>query len=146
MSQIEITKVASSIFQKFKEEEKEKFIEDIMQRQLNLIEEFGTYGIEKEVVIDFIKKINVAKVKERLWGGWFISGYGWEDDRGWVLSYSLFFLLMFLSFVLACPVSFFKWSEHDSSCVCFLVYYLFSLSLVSLTSTYWGIEIVVSVI
>lgn len=36
-----------------------------MQRQLNLSEEFGTYGIEKEVVIDFIKKINVAKVKER---------------------------------------------------------------------------------
>ena len=69
MSQIEITKVASSIFQKFKEEEKEKFIEDIMQRQLNLIEEFGTYGIEKEVVIDFIKKINVAKVKERLGDG-----------------------------------------------------------------------------
>ena len=64
--------MTSSIFQKFEEEEeeeKEKFIEDIMQRQLNLSEEFGTYGIEKEVVIDFIKKINVAKVKERLGRG-----------------------------------------------------------------------------
>ena len=63
--------MTSSIFQKFEEEEeeKEKFIEDIMQRQLNLSEEFGIYGIEKEVVIDFIKKINVAKVKERLGGG-----------------------------------------------------------------------------
>ena len=51
--------MTSSIFQKFEEEEeeKEKFIEDIMQRQLNLSEEFGTYGIEKEVVIDFIKKV-----------------------------------------------------------------------------------------
>ena len=63
--------MTSSIFQKFEEEEeeKEKFIEDIMQRQLNLSEEFGIYGIEKEGDIDFIKKINVAKVKERLGGG-----------------------------------------------------------------------------
>ena len=29
-------------------------------------------------------------------------------DRGWVLPHSLFFLLVLLSFLLACPVSFFK--------------------------------------
>ena len=37
---------------------------------------------------------------------------------------------------------FFKWVEHDSCCVCFFVYYLFSLSLVPLTRSYWSMEIV----
>ena len=40
---------------------------------------------------------------------------------------------------------FFKWLEHDSCCVCFFVYYLFSFSLVRFTRSYWSIEIVVSV-
>ena len=40
---------------------------------------------------------------------------------------------------------FFSSVEHDSCCVCFFVYYLFSLSLVPLTRSYWGIEIVVPV-
>ena len=40
---------------------------------------------------------------------------------------------------------FLKRVEHYSCCVCFFVDYLFSLSLVPLTRSYWGIEIVVSV-
>ena len=40
---------------------------------------------------------------------------------------------------------FFKSVEHDSCCVCFFVHYLFSLSPVPLTRSYWSIEIVVSV-
>ena len=46
-------------------EEKEKFIEGILLRQVNLTEEFSTSSIEKKIATDFIKKINVAKVKER---------------------------------------------------------------------------------
>lgn len=46
-------------------EEKEKFIEDILLRQVNLTEEFSTSSIEKKIATDFIEKINVAKVKER---------------------------------------------------------------------------------
>ena len=53
--------------------------------------------------------------------------------------------VVLLSFGLSCPVSFFKWIEHDSCCVCFFVYYLFSLSQVPLSRCYWGMEIVVSV-
>ena len=80
----------------------------------------------------------------RLGGGWFISGCGW-GKRGWVLSHSFcFFLLMLLYFVLSCPVSFFKWVKHDRCCICFFVYYLFSLSLVPLPRSYWGLEIVLS--
>ena len=80
-------------------------------------------------------------------GGCFISGFGW-GDRGWVLSLSLFFVFVFIcAFVFWSLMSclFFKCVEHDSCCVCFFVYYLFSLSLVLLTRSYWGIEIVVSV-
>ena len=69
-----------------------------------------------------------------------ISGCGW-GNRVWVLSHSLFFFYL-------CPLMsclFFKRVEHDSCCVCFFVYYLFSLSLVPLTKSYWDIEIVVSV-
>ena len=40
---------------------------------------------------------------------------------------------------------FFKLVEHYNCCVCFFVDYLFSLSPVPLTRSYWGIEIVVSV-
>ena len=51
--------------------------------------------------------------------------------------YLIFFLLhVLLPFVLSCPVSFFKWVEHDSCCVCFYVYYFFSLSLVPLPRSY----------
>ena len=38
-------------------------------------------------------------------------------------------------------VSFFKRLEDDSCCVCACVYYLFPLSPVSVTMSYWGIEI-----
>ena len=70
-------------------------------------------------------------------GGWFISGGGYY-------LIVCFFLLVLLSFVLSCPVSFFKWAEHDSCCVCFFVYHLFPLSLLPLTRSYWGIGIVLS--
>ena len=66
-------------------------------------------------------------------------GVGW-GDRGWVLSHR-FFLLVLLSFGLCL---FFMWVVHDSCCICFFVY-LFSLSLDHLTRSYWGIEILVSV-
>ena len=75
-------------------------------------------------------------------GGWFISGCGW-GDRGWVLSHSFFICAFVFWSLMSCL--FFKWVEHDSCCVCFFVYYLFSLSPVPLTRSYWSIEIVVSV-
>ena len=56
--------------------------------------------------------------------------------------YLIVFLFVFWSFGLSCPVSFL---EHDSCCVCFFVYYLLSFSLVPLTRSYWGIQIVVFV-
>ena len=58
----------------------------------------------------------------------------------WVLSHSLFFFLT-CAFVF-CSLMFI---EHHSCFVCFFVYYLFSLSLVPLTKSYWGLEIVVPV-
>ena len=62
----------------------------------------------------------------------------------WVLS-RCFFLFVLLSLGLLCPVSFFKWVEHDSCYVCFFVHYLFSLSPVPYIRSYRDIEIVVSV-
>ena len=50
-----------------------------------------------------------------------------------------FFLFAFIcAFVFCSLVSclFFKWVEHDSCCICFFVYYLFSLSPVPLTRSY----------
>ena len=80
-------------------------------------------------------------------GGWFISECRLKDKR-WILSESCFYLCFCFCFVfvfLLCPLPlFFKWLEHDSCCVCFFVYYLCSLSLVSLTISYWCIEIVLS--
>lgn len=65
MSQAEIIEINDVIdFSKLREE-KEKFIEGILLRQVNLTEEFTGSSIEKKIVTDFIKKINVAKVKER---------------------------------------------------------------------------------
>ena len=65
MSQAEIIEINDVIdFSKMREE-KEKFIEGILLRQVNLTEEFTGSSIEKKIVTDFIKKINVAKVKER---------------------------------------------------------------------------------
>ena len=70
------------------------------------------------------------------------QGVGGGTGAGYCLG---FFLFVLLPFGLSCPFSFFKWVEHDSCCVCFFVYYLFSLPPVSLTRSYWGIELVVSV-
>ena len=81
---------------------------------------------------------------DRWEGGWFIPSCGW-GDKGWVLSHG-FFSFGLLSFGLSCPVSLFMWAEHDSCCVCLFVYYFFSYSPVSLSRSYWEIEIVVSVI
>ena len=63
--------------------------------------------------------------------------------RVWVLCQ--FFFIFICAFVFWSLMScvFFKWVEHDSCCVNFLVYYLFPLSLVPLTRSYWGIEIFV---
>ena len=87
---------------------------------------------------------------------WMIRGW---DRCGLVDSYQSvggrigggYYLIVFFIFICAfvfwslMSCLFFKWVEHDSCCVCFFVYYLFSLSLVPLTRSYWGIEIVVSV-
>ena len=58
-----------------------------------------------------------------------------------------FFLIFICAFVFLSLMSclFFQWVDHDSSCVSFFVYYLFSLSPIPLSRSYWGIEIVVSV-
>ena len=69
---------------------------------------------------------------------WLIQIRVWVGGQGLVLYHS-FFLIVLLSFVLSCPISFFKWVEHGSCCVCFFVYYLFFVSLVPLTRSYWGI-------
>ena len=73
----------------------------------------------------------------RLKGGWFISWCGYY--------LIVFFLLVLLHLILSCPVSFFKWVEHDYCCVCLFVYHLFSFSLLPLTRSYWGMEIVLTV-
>ena len=68
--------------------------------------------------------------------------------RGWLIPFSFCFVFFPLC---VCPLffhvlyPFFKWLEHDSCCVCFFVFYFFSLSLVPLTRSYWCIESVVSV-
>ena len=71
------------------------------------------------------------------------QGVGVRREAGYYLIVC-FFLLVLLPFDLSCPVSFFKWVEHDSCCVYFFVYYLLSLSPVHLTTGYWRVEIVLS--
>ena len=52
-----------------KEKEKEKFTENIMLGQIELPEEFGeTFFSEVEILIDFVKKINVVKISKDLSG------------------------------------------------------------------------------
>ena len=68
------------------------------------------------------------------------QGVGVRREAGYYLIVC-FFLLVLLPFVLSCPVSFFKWVEHDSCCVYFFVCYLLSLSPVHLTTGYWRVEI-----
>ena len=79
-------------------------------------------------------------------GGWLIYIRVWVGGQG-VGIISEFFAFFICAFVfwslMSCLLS--KWVEHDSCCVCFFVHYLFSLSQVPLTRSYWGIEIVVSV-
>ena len=76
-------------------------------------------------------------------GAWFIRRWEWGGRR-WVWSYSCccFFYLCFCLLFSLVLCLFFKWLECDSCCVCCFVYYLISLSLVALTRSYWGIEIV----
>ena len=59
--------------------------------------------------------------------------------------YLIFFYLCFC-LLFSHVLSVFKLAEHDSCCLCFFVYYFFSLSPVSSSRGYWGTEIVVSVI
>ena len=70
------------------------------------------------------------------------QGVGGVTGGGYYLIVVWVFLLVFRS-LMSCL--FFKVTRHDSCCVCFFVYYLFSLSLVPLTRSYWGIKIVVYV-
>ena len=94
--------------------------------------------------------MSIVLLLQMMWGwdrwGWMIyNRVLWEGDRRWVLTCS-FFSLVFLSFVLSCPLSlFFKLLEHDSCCFSLFVFYFFSLPLVPLNRSYWCIEIVVSV-
>ena len=60
--------------------------------------------------------------------------------------YLIVFFICAFAFWSLMSCLFFKRVEHDSCCVCFFVHYSLSLSLVSLTRSYWGIKIVVSVI
>ena len=73
--------------------------------------------------------------------GWLIHMTVWVGWQG--LGIISFFTCTFVFWCLIYCL-FFNWVEHDSYCVCFFVYYLFSLSLVPWTKSYWGIEIVVS--
>ena len=73
------------------------------------------------------------------------QGVGGETGSGYYLIAIVFLTWAVVFCSLMSSVSFFKWLEHDSCCVCFFVYCLFSLSLVSLSWSYWSIEIVVSV-
>ena len=93
---------------------------------------------------------NSVSIVLLLWmmGGWdrwgvvdSYQGVGGGTGGGYYLI--VFFICAFVFWSLMSCL-FFKWVEHDSCCVCFFVYYLFSLSLVPLTRSYWGIEIVVS--
>ena len=98
--------------------------------------------------------VSIVLLYYEWWGG--EGGGGW-DRWGVIDSYQgvgggtvggYYLLVVFIcAFVFWSVMSclFFKWVEHDSCCVCFFVYYLFSLSLVPLTKSYWDIEIVVSV-
>ena len=84
--------------------------------------------------------------------GLLIYNMVWDGGQGVgiILQFLLFFSFFFFhlcfrplfSHVL-CP--FFKWLQHDSCCLCFFVFYLFSLSMVPLTRIYYCKEIVVSV-
>ena len=83
-------------------------------------------------------------------GGWdrwgVVDSYrGVGGGTGIVYYLIVLFLLVLLSFTSHVLSLFFKWAEYDSCYVCFFVYYLFSLSLVHLTKSYWSIEIVVAV-
>ena len=89
------------------------------------------------------------------WDRWGVvdleQGVGGETGSGYylvvfVVVVFVIFSLVLLFFVLSCLLSLcLKWLEHDGSCVCFFVFYFFSLSLVPLTRSYWCIEVVVSV-
>ena len=79
------------------------------------------------------------------WGGGGDSYEGMGGGPGGGYYLIVFFICAFVfCSLMSCLL--FKWVEHDSCCFCFFVYHLFSLPLVYLTSSYWGIEIVVSVI
>ena len=61
---------------------------------------------------------------DRWVGGWFILGCGW-GNRGWVSSYSFWFFLTLLYFVVS--------RSQTLYLVCFFVFSLFSLSPIPLT-------------
>ena len=79
---------------------------------------------------------------------WMIERWGWPIDRRvWLGAGRGYYLIV----VFICPFVFwshmsclfFNLVEHDSCCVCFFVY-LFSLSPVPLTRSYWGVKVVLS--
>ena len=81
----------------------------------------------------------------RGWDRWGVvdshQGVGGGTGVGYYLIVFLgFFICAFIFWsLMSCLLS--EWVEHDGCCVCFFVHYLFSLSLVPLTRSYWGIEI-----
>lgn len=70
MSQVEITYLTDIIdFSKMTEEEKDKFVEKLYWDNLNLLKNILIFFfLEKGAVDDFIQKINVDKVKQKLFG------------------------------------------------------------------------------
>ena len=69
------------------------------------------------------------------------GGGGTECRYYLIVCFYLWFCLLVSHVLFLFSVS----REHDSYCVCFFVYCFLSLSPVPLTGSYWGIEIVVSV-
>ena len=68
--------------------------------------------------------------------GWIIYIMVWVGRQVGYYLIVFFFTCVFVFCSLVSSVSFSKWPEHDSFCVCLFVYYLFSLSLVPLTRSY----------
>ena len=86
----------------------------------------------------------VITTNDGRWAGW---GWGcliyirlWVGDNGWLLSYSFFLVgggcCAFVFCCLTFSVPLFRWLGRDSCCVSFIVFSLFSLSLVPLTRSY----------
>ena len=68
--------------------------------------------------------------------GWLIHIRVWVRGQGVGIISQVFSICTFVLWSLMLCF-FFRWVEHDTCCVCFYVYYLFSFSPVPLTRSYW---------